>query len=306
MKKALCVGINNYPGSANDLQGCLNDVSDWSNLLSQAGFENTIIKDSAATKSKIKSTLASMISASQAGDVLVFQYSGHGTSVIDTSGDEADSYDEALYVYDGALIDDELREIFTSIPAGVQVIVFLDSCFSGTATRVPIRSGVKRKYVQTDVINRSMKKRRSFLVSEDMKEILVAGCGDDEYCYDANFNGRPNGAFSYYAIETIKSNLTYSEFIDALNKKLPSSNYPQTPQLECSSTNAKRLVFSSSTGEVPAPSENEFRFEFQDLSCTGEVTVKNNKWIATIDNFSSTSRVSAISAILAVIKKWSA
>ena len=306
MKKALCVGINNYRGTANDLQGCLNDVSDWSDLLSQNGFENTIIKDSVATRSKIKSTLGSMISASQSGDVLVFQYSGHGTSVIDQSGDEADSYDEALYLYDGVLLDDELREIFLSIPAGVQMIVILDSCFSGTATRVALRSAAKRRYVQTDVIKRSMKKRKSFLIGEDMKETLIAGCGDDEYSYDAEFDGRPNGAFSRYAIDTIQKDLTYAKFIDLLNIKLPSSDYPQTPQLECSTANAKRLLFSSSTGDVPDSTGDEFRFEFQDKSCTGEVTFKNNKWTATINDFQSTSRVSAISAILAVIKKWSA
>lgn len=33
-KKALCVGINNYPfGDENDLKGCLNDANDWAALL---------------------------------------------------------------------------------------------------------------------------------------------------------------------------------------------------------------------------------------------------------------------------------
>ena len=27
--KALCIGINNYPGTHMDLQGCVNDAEDW-------------------------------------------------------------------------------------------------------------------------------------------------------------------------------------------------------------------------------------------------------------------------------------
>ena len=39
MKKAICIGINNYPGISNDLNGCVNDAKDWSALLQGMGFE---------------------------------------------------------------------------------------------------------------------------------------------------------------------------------------------------------------------------------------------------------------------------
>ena len=35
MKKALLVGINDYPGTGNDLAGCVNDAHDWAQVLSQ-------------------------------------------------------------------------------------------------------------------------------------------------------------------------------------------------------------------------------------------------------------------------------
>ena len=28
-KKALCIGINDYPGTGMDLRGCVNDADDW-------------------------------------------------------------------------------------------------------------------------------------------------------------------------------------------------------------------------------------------------------------------------------------
>ncbi|HEX9974564.1 MAG TPA: caspase family protein, partial [bacterium] len=248
MKKALCIGINNYPGFENDLNGCINDANDWTKLYQQFGFEVTTLLDSAARKLKIKTELQSMIWNSQAGDVLVVSYSGHGTSIPDTSGDEADFYDEALYVYDGAIIDDELRDIFKSIPYGVQMIVILDSCFSGTATRVLLKGSTRKKYLELYPIPQlaDLQKRKEFLIGEDMKEILLAGCGDDEYSYDAYINGRYNGAFTRYAIDTIRGNFNYEDFMNELRKKLPSREYPQTPQLDCSVENAYRILFTPS------------------------------------------------------------
>ena len=32
-KKALCIGINDYPYLGNDLRGCLNDANSWAKLL---------------------------------------------------------------------------------------------------------------------------------------------------------------------------------------------------------------------------------------------------------------------------------
>ena len=32
-KKALCVGINDYPYEGNDLNGCVNDAKAWAKLL---------------------------------------------------------------------------------------------------------------------------------------------------------------------------------------------------------------------------------------------------------------------------------
>jgi hypothetical protein len=98
-KKALCVGVNNYPGTRNDLQGCVNDARDWARLLSGTfGFRDVeTLLDGQATRSRIKKKLGELISKGRAGDVLVFTYSGHGTHVPDVGEkDEADGRDEAI------------------------------------------------------------------------------------------------------------------------------------------------------------------------------------------------------------------
>ena len=78
-----------------------------------------------------------------------------------------------------------------------------------------------------------------------MPEILISGCSDSEYSYDAEFNGRPNGAMTAYAIQVIKQNpnVTYREFYAGLRNLLPSNDYPQTPQLEGSDDNKDRKLF---------------------------------------------------------------
>jgi hypothetical protein len=61
-----------------------------------------------------------------------------------------------------------------------------------------------------------------------MPEILIAGCSDSEYSYDAEFDGRPNGAMTALALRVIKQNpdVTYREFYAGLRAFLPSEDYP--------------------------------------------------------------------------------
>jgi hypothetical protein len=73
------------------------------------------------------------------GDVVVITYSGHGTWVPDSDGDEPDRRDEALCPWDvrekGPLLDDNLFEIFSERERGVRLVMISDSCHSGTVAR---------------------------------------------------------------------------------------------------------------------------------------------------------------------------
>jgi hypothetical protein len=122
-KKALCVGIN-YKGSGNDLNGCINDANAWADLLvAHFDFPKPDVKlllETDATKVNIVAGLKALLAGAQSGDVLVFQNSSHGTYVVDQGSDEPDRYDEAICPYDfrhDLILDDELREIFSSIRA---------------------------------------------------------------------------------------------------------------------------------------------------------------------------------------------
>jgi metacaspase-1 len=53
--------------------------------------------------------------------------------------------------------------------------------------------------------------------------------------YDASFDGRPNGAFTYFALATLKelpAGATYRDWVREIRGHLPSQSYPQTPGLQ--------------------------------------------------------------------------
>ena len=141
-KRALCIGINNYPGTHMDLAGCVNDANAWEAELTTRGFKVTKMLDAQATKAAMVAAFKSVIGGAVKGDLVVITYSGHGTYVPDTSGDEADGLDEGLCPYDiktggGALLDDEIHGLFSGRRSGVRLVLISDSCHFRLYSRMP-------------------------------------------------------------------------------------------------------------------------------------------------------------------------
>ena len=95
-KRALCVGINDYPGTNSDLSGCVNDANDWAAALKTRKYDTVVLLDKKATRKGIVTALNELIQGAQAGDSLVFTFSGHGSWLPDDNGDEPDGRDEML------------------------------------------------------------------------------------------------------------------------------------------------------------------------------------------------------------------
>jgi hypothetical protein len=78
--------------------------------------------------------------------------------------------------------------------------------------------------------------------------IHFSGCRDNEYSIDAEINGVGCGAFTYYAIEafatTVAAKRTYNDAFAKIRKMLPSSEFPQTPQLNATTSLKRRKIFS--------------------------------------------------------------
>jgi hypothetical protein len=139
-KRALLVGINEFPTSAWRLRGCVNDSEDMKDLLTSLYKFNQeeihVINDKDATGKNIREQLDWLLSDYAGGDVRLFAFSSHGTQVDDQSGDEWECQDEVIVPYDhtwaNPFRDDDLKLIFDRIPDGVNFTFIADCCHSGS------------------------------------------------------------------------------------------------------------------------------------------------------------------------------
>lgn len=252
MRSALCIGINNYPGTGSDLAGCVNDANDWGTALTDRDFTVSTMLDAAATRSGMIHAMTEHVTAARSGDVVVISYSGHGTWQPDDDGDEPDHRDEALCPHDfataGGLLDDDLFEIFGRRAHGARLVFFSDSCHSGSVTRMAqVPDGRERgrvRFLAPGPFLTAENHARALRVEKAPAKglsrgtaLLISGCADTEYSYDARFKGRPNGAFTCVALDTLTKldpDATYLDWHRAIRTVLPSVTYPQTPQLMAS------------------------------------------------------------------------
>lgn len=256
MKRSLHIGINNYPGTNSDLSGCVNDANDWKDALEKRDFETVILLDTEATKVNMVEAITKIVEDTTKDDIAVITYSGHGTWVPDEDGDEADGRDEALCPHDimdgNILTDDELYEIFSQRTWGARIIFISDSCHSGSVSRASrfmpgaedddwkfpkIKFLPPELYLKNNrtLLNRALRvEGKSSHGKIRAASVLLAGCKDTEYSYDAWFNSRANGAFTYaalQALDTLDSDATYGDWYKEIRKFLPHVQYPQTPQI---------------------------------------------------------------------------
>lgn len=283
-KHALCIGINDYPGTDSDLHGCVNDAHDWSVLLSRHGFGCELLLESDASGENVRAALKRLAAEARRGDAVVVTFSGHGSFVPDDNGDEDDAFDECWCPHDvvenGPIADDELQRIFSARKSHVRWVVISDSCHSGTvadfapittpatirATDAPqslvrflppglfcdVGEDGLRKGAASPAARRARRDRRDCL--------LLSGCQDHEYSYDAWFDGRPNGAFTFVALREL-ANLgakgTYRDWHAKICDALPSRQYPQTPNLSGPERMRKWIAFArggeTARRRTPAP-----------------------------------------------------
>ncbi len=179
-RKALLVGINDYPDPSMRLEGCINDVYLMSALLQESGFapdEIRVVTDGRATAQGILDRLEWLVddlpdeaaaSRAKAPYQRFFYYSGHGAQMPGYGlGDRVDRKDESLVPHDfdwspaRAITDDRFREFYTQIPYGVNFLAMLDCCHSGGMTRDGL-GRVRGLNPPDDIRHRALRWEREF------------------------------------------------------------------------------------------------------------------------------------------------
>jgi len=140
-RRALLVGINQYPREEDRLEGCVNDAFLMSSVLQECGFEPESIRvclDERATTKGITERLKWLLDDPRPGDERVFFYSGHGATIPEYGEDfEPDRKTETLVPWDfdwspeHAIVDDQIFRLYSQLPYSTRFAMILDCCHSG-------------------------------------------------------------------------------------------------------------------------------------------------------------------------------
>jgi hypothetical protein len=143
----LVIGIDDYTGAAPRLQGAVNDARDVADALTKSGArEVRLLLDQGASRDAILAGWKELLGKARKNDILLFHYAGHGGQEPEhVKGSEPSGYDSTLLLAgfdvegEGTyqrIIDDELGAMFKQASdAGINVLVAVDACHSGTMTR---------------------------------------------------------------------------------------------------------------------------------------------------------------------------
>ncbi|MGD9158861.1 MAG: caspase family protein [Desulfobacteraceae bacterium] len=140
-KRALLIGINDYPNEADRLEGCVNDVFLMSSVLQECGFPPESIRvclDKRATARGIFDRLEWLLDDPKPGDERIFYYSGHGATIPEYGEyNEPDRLTETLVPWDfdwseeTAIIDDQIFYLYSQLPWDIRLAMIFDCCHSG-------------------------------------------------------------------------------------------------------------------------------------------------------------------------------
>lgn len=265
-KHALIIAVGDYPveGKWKDISST-NDVALIKNALLKQGFPDENIKvilDKDAKKQGIVDELKYLANNVSKGDVVVIHFSGHGQQIEDNKNkDEIDGYDESLIPYDANLYysesykgenhlrDDEITTLLNNIRSKLgkdgDILVILDSCHSGTATRGLSQSrGTSVKFEEPGYDPAGKKDEDNFSnieISDDNNNmasmVVISGASQEELNYEYyDKNSKTSfGSLSYSfskALSKATPQTTYRALFDMIQVEMNIIAPKQSPQIE--------------------------------------------------------------------------
>lgn len=250
---ALHIGLNavdptSYEGWNGELMACEADAAVYRQFAEQAAFQNinTLLTKQATSKNVLKH-LADAAKKLKSGDIMLLTYSGHGGSIIDVNKDEPDGFDETWCLYDRQLIDDELFECFSQFKAGVRILIFSDSCHSGTVAKATMAAPsektdpntyMRSRMAPMSVLIRTYNKHKSkydqiqkekMAGVEDIKAYVVqfGACQDNEEAMEIWGNGMFTAKVKKVMEGQVK---TYNDLFAAIKKGFTVQQHPNLYQ----------------------------------------------------------------------------
>ena len=305
-RTALLVGINYHDDPDARLNGCYNDVMNVGQYLrSVLGYTPAsiaILTDGnrgagnastlPPTRQNILAGISALVEGMVSGDEAFFHFSGHGTLVRDTNGDEtaATGMDSCLCPLDynapastggGVVTDDEIRNLLVNrVPRGARLYVILDCCHNGTGC------DIRYKYEDFSVLLRPPSARTAALWRTQQKAFvqgkytdtlgevyMISGSRDEQTSADAYINNAFAGALTYALFAILRANqsiirtYSWSALLRDVRYFMRVNRYTQIPQIMTGQLiYPTRAVFTRGAGfrgvSIPASDSTTTLFSF--------------------------------------------
>lgn len=255
-KRAFVVGISDYIQSGENNWGTIHGANDGeliTSTLKKQGFKVTKLSNKAATASRIRKGMNSLIASCRKGDVMYVHFSCHGQPYEDLNGDEEDGWDESIVPYDALMVyskgkyeganhitDDELHLFFQRIrrAAGENGFVFvvIDACHAGGASRgdddvdedeIFVR-GTRKGFSPRDKEFRPrINSKGHFLITQEVglaNIVILEACRSYQSNYEIKQSGSYYGPLSYYVSQVLSKTtiLTNMEWVLKVKKLMDS------------------------------------------------------------------------------------
>lgn len=237
-KAAVLIGIN-YAGTSSALRGCEADVACMRTILqTRFGFSDITVMTQTSeatlrpTQQNILRVLRALAQRSRTDGVeqVVVQYSGHGTRVQDTSGDDETGDDQAIVDEQmQSITDDMLRSVLDQFSPWCRAVVVVDACHSGTGLDLPLSWPAFTPTI-VKLANRS---------APVANVLAIAGCADGETSADvahtsANGSTVFGGAMTLALAECMFQSRDVFALMKNMDAWMRAHGYSQHPQLSSS------------------------------------------------------------------------
>ena len=255
-KRALLIGISKYQrkGTPDELAN-LNTELDVE-LLQKVLVEKfnfaladiVVLKNEQATKEAILAAWRKLVAETEKGDVVFTHYSGHGDSIPDDNKDEIDGTDEALVPFDYVskkdfsrhIRDDEIGKILDELKLKQpgSVLISLDSCYSGTATRgdYAVRGGdpTNDDLVKPETESPSGLEDKGAIFPKEY--VFLAAASPRQTAKETDYDDKQQmGVYSLALVEALTGatpRTTYRDLFERINDLVTTKQRDQNPQLE--------------------------------------------------------------------------
>lgn len=277
-KRGLIIGIDKYlpPAGAKiagtarsqfrNLDGCVNDGRAMhSVLLSRFAFPasgvDTLFNEK-ANRAAILQKMNTLLEKTQAGDIVLIFYAGHGSQVPNSLSSEVDKKDESIVPADTwkpgveDIRDKELSKIFNAfLDKGAKLTVIMDCCHSGSNTRGPQSSSQYRFIADANYDAKDASQPRAPETRPEGNFLVLAAAQDNEYAQEQrDENNIAHGAFTIALLQALEQqsvNASVQNLFNSIRAILKSNGKKQEPVLGGSSQRLSQTLLGIEKGSLP-------------------------------------------------------